>query len=184
MKNAFLFIIALFLCAPVLSQPSDFIVIKKGGKAVKSFMSGNNISFHTPNGTYSGLINAIRRDSLFLIQFDVRRVPTTIGTYILDTVATYRLGFNYSEITRIESHNRKGFDLPSSGGSLLGGGILITAVGLGTWIFTKPGTQYYASPALVISSAALAGIGYLLVRSNSNKYNIGKKYQLQYVKVK
>lgn len=184
MKNAFFFITTFFLCAPVLCQPSDFMVIKKGEKAVKSFMSGNTISFHTANGSYSGRINAMHRDSVFLLQFAIRQVPTTIGTYILDTVATYRLGFNYREITRIESHKRKGFDLASSGGSLFGGGILITAVGLGTWIFTKPGTQYYASPALVISGAALAGIGYLLLRSNSNKYNIGKKYQLQYVKVK
>jgi len=30
----------------------------------------------------------------------------------------------------------------------------------------------------------LGGIGYLLLKSNSSNYSIGKKYQLEYVKVK
>ena len=117
-------------------------------------------------------------------QYDIRQLPTNLGVYVVDTVATYRLVFNYKDIMAIENQKRKGFDWGASGGSLLGGGILITAVGLGTWIFTKPGTQYHASPVLVGAGAALAGIGYVLLRSHGSKYKIGKKYQVEYVKVK
>lgn len=172
-----------FIYATGLSQPSDFIVVKKNSTRVKSFFKGSNINFETDRGFFSGQINAVKKDSLFLTQFDVRQVPTSLGIFVLDTVATYRLQFNYKEIIAITNEKPKGFDRSVSGGSLLGGGVLITAVGLGTWIFTKPGTRYYASPRLVIGSAVLAGIGYLLLKSNNAEYKIGKKYRLEYVKV-
>lgn len=184
MKSALLFFISLFFFASCSSQPSDFIILKKDQRTIKSFFAGSIIGFGTDRGYYSGKVIAVKKDSLFINQYDVRQVPTNLGVYMLDTVATYRLSFNYKEIIKIENQKRKGFNWASSGGSLLGGGILITTIGLGTWIFTKPGTQYHASPALVISGAALAGIGYLLLKSNGSYYTIGKKYQLEYIKVK
>ncbi len=184
MKSTFLFFASLFSYALCLSQPSDFIVLKKDTRTIKSFFAGSLIGFETDGGFYSGKITAVKKDSLFINQYDVRQVPTNLGVYVLDTVAVYRLKFNYKEIGKIENQKRKGFNWAASGGSLLGGGILITAVGLGTWVFTKPGTQYHASPALVIGGAALAGTGYLLLKSNGNYYAIGKKYRLEYIKVK
>ena len=41
----------------------------------------------------------------------------------------------------------------------MGGGSSITTVGLGTWLFSKPNTRYYASPYLVGGAALLAGSG-------------------------
>lgn len=184
MKSALFFFITSFIYAAVLSQPSDFIIIKKNRQAVKSFFAGSNISLQTEGGYYSGQITSIKKDSLFIIQYDIRQLPTNLGIYVVDTVATYRLSFNYKEIIKVEKQKGKGFNWAASGGSLLGGGVLLTAVGLGTWIFTKPGNTYHASTAFVVGSAALAGIGYLLLRSNSSFYSIGKKYQLEYVKVK
>lgn len=166
-----------------LSQPSDFIVLKKHHQTVKSFFAGSNISFATTDGYYLGQITSIKKDSLFINQYDVRQRQTNLGVYVLDTVATYRLVFNYKDILKIGREKRKGFNWSASGESLFYGGILITAVGLGTWIFTKPGTEYHASPLIVISGAALAGIGYVLLRSN-NTSSIGKKYHLEYIKVK
>jgi uncharacterized membrane protein HdeD (DUF308 family) len=55
---------------------------------------------------------------------------------------------------------------------------------LGTWLFTKPKTRYYASPYLVGGAALLAGIGYLLAKSNGRKMVLGKKYKLEYITVK
>jgi hypothetical protein len=184
MKIAFLFFITSFIYYSCSSQPSDFIVLKKNDRTIKSFFAGSIIGIETANGFYSGIITAVKKDSLFINQYDVRQVPTNLGVYVLDTAAVYRLKFNYKEIGKIENQKRKGFNWAASGGSLLGGGILITAVGLGTWVFTKPGTQYHASPALVIGGAALAGIGYLLLKSNGTYYAIGKKYRLEYIKVK
>lgn len=165
------------------SQPSDFIVLKKYHKTVKSFFAGSNISFATADGYYDGRITSIRKDSLFINQYDIRRRQTNLGVYVLDTIATYRFVFNYKDIIKMGSKIRNGFNWRGTGESLFYGGVLITGVGLGTWVITKPGTEYHASPLVVISGAALAGIGYLLLSSN-NSISIGKKYQLEYIRVK
>ena len=183
MKSNFLFLIASFIYAEGFSQPSDFIVLKKHHRTVKNYFAGSNISFETGKGFYSGQVTSIRKDSLFINQYDIRQQQTVLGVYVLDTVATYRLVFHYKEILRMGSEKRKGFNWSASGASLYYGGILLAGVGLGTWLFTKPGTEYHASPLVVISGAALAGVGYLLLRSN-NSNTIGKKYQLEYIKVK
>lgn len=184
MKYTLPFLIASFIYTAVFSQPSDFLIIKKGQRSIKSFFAGSNIAFETDKGFYEGQINAIQKDSLFLTVFDIKQVMTNFGFYILDTIATYQLTFNYKDIIKIPIQKRRGFDWKATGYTFFYGGILITGFGLGTWIFTRPKTQYHAAPSLVISSAILAGIGYLLVRDHRTKYTIGKKYRLEYVKVK
>ena len=184
MKTALAFFTGFFFSAAAFSQPSDFLVLKKDQRTIKTFFAGSNISFKTVAGSYEGQITSVKKDSLFINQYDIRQVPTNLGVYVVDTVATYRIAFNYKDIIKVEHEKRRGFDWTASGSSLFGGGVLITAVGLGTWIFTKPGTQYHASPVLVISGAVLAGVGYLLLRARSKRYTIGKTYQLEYIKVK
>lgn len=184
MKNIYLFIVSCLVGATACAQPSDFLVIKKNQRIVKSFFAGSNIIFATGTGSYSGQITAVNKDSLYINQYDIRQVPTNLGVYVVDTVATYRLRFNYKEITKIARERGKGFDWAASGGTLLGGGGLLAVVGLGTWIFAKPGTRYHASTGLVVGSAALAGIGYLLLKSNGSFYTIGEKYRLEYLRMK
>ena len=183
MKSTLLFCMAWFIYAEGYSQPSDFIVLKKHHRTVKSFFAGSNISFATADGYYSGQVMSIHKDSLFINQYDIRQRQTLLGVYVLDTIATYRLVFNYKDILKVGGKQRKGFNWSASGASLFYGGILLTGIGLGTWVFTKQDTEYHASPLVVISGAAMAGIGYLLLRSN-NSNAIGKKYQLEYIKVK
>ena len=184
MKIILLFFIITFFSVSCFSQVSDFMVLKKDQRTIKSFFVGSNISFETAGGYYSGQINAIKKDSVFLTEFDIRQVPTNMGIMVTDTLASYHLVFSYKEISKIERQKHKGFNWQASGGSLLGGGVLIAAVGLGTWIFTRPGTQYYASPYLVGGAALLAGGGYLLLTSNGNYFTIGNKYRLEYIGVK
>ena len=43
-------------------------------------------------------VTSIEKDSVFLVQYDVRQVPTNLGVYVLDTVAQYHFGINYKEI--------------------------------------------------------------------------------------
>lgn len=183
MKKNFLSLILILFFTNCFSQPSDFITLKKNQQTKKTFFAGSRITFATSLRTYSGVINSIQRDSVFILEYDIRQMPTTLGFFIPDTVTIYKSGINYTEITKVYIF-KTGFDKSASGASLFGGGILLTAVGLGTWIFTKPGTQYHASTALVAGSAALAGVGYLLLRSHSDYYSIGKKYKLDYIKVK
>jgi len=103
---------------------------------------------------------------------------------MLDTVATYPFAVNYKEIIGFGKAKKDRFDWSGSGGALLGGGVLLTTVGLGTWLFTKPNTRYYASPYLVGGAAFLAGVGYLLAKSGSKGMMLGKKYSLEYISVK
>lgn len=184
MKRLFIlfpFFSLMFFCK---AQSSDILILKKNLRTVKTFFPGNEINFTTASGFYSGFITSINSDTVFLIQYDIRQRPSNLGVYFLDTVATYRYGINYKQITALNKDRNKKFNWAGSGGVLFGGGILLTTVGLGTWVFSKPDTRYYASPYLVGGAALLAGIGYLLIKSGSKSLQIGKKYSLQYVNVK
>ncbi len=175
-------LIGLFIAAPCMAQ-SDLLILKKNNRTQQTFFPGSEMIFSTASGSYNAYVTSIERDSVFLIQYDVRQVPTNLGVYMLDTVARYRFGINYRDIISFGKDGRK-FDWGASGAALFGGGTLLTAVGLGTWIFTKPNTRYHASTELVVGSAALAGIGYLLLKSHSGGRKLGKKYTLDYVKIK
>lgn len=166
------------------AQPSDILILKKNNRTIQTFFPGNEISFTTPTRYYYGTIKSINNDSLFLIQYDIRQVPTNLGVYMLDTVGVYPFAINYEEITGFGKKKNNGFNWSGSGGALFGGGILLTTVGLGTWLFSKPNTRYYASPYLVGGAALLAGLGYLILKSGNKGMMLGKKYSLEYIKVK
>jgi hypothetical protein len=179
----FLFLSATLLFSLSCLAQSDLLILKKNQRTHKTFFPGSEMVFSTAMGSFDAFVTSIQRDSIFLIQYDIRQVPTNLGVYVLDTVARYRFGINYHDITGFGKEH-KNFDWHASGAALFGGGVLLTTVGLGTWIFSKPNTRYYARPSLVIGSAALAGVGYLLLRSNSKGIKLGKKYSLTYIKVK
>lgn len=184
MKPALVFIIIIMCSVYSAAQPSDILILKKNNRTLQTFFPGNEITFNTSSGNYGGIIRSINRDSLFLIQYDVRQMPTNLGVYMLDTVGTYPFAVNYKEIIGFGKMKINKFDWSGSGGALLGGGLLLTTVGLGTWLFTKPNTQYYASPYLVGGTAILGGIGYLMIKSGNKGMMLGKKYSLEYITVK
>ncbi|CAN5292380.1 hypothetical protein BH20BAC1_BH20BAC1_15330 [soil metagenome] len=163
------------------SQSSDLLVLKKKSKAVKTFFPGSEIIFRTEKGISKGLIDVVEKDSLFLLQYDIRWLPTLAGLYYFDTVAIYRFKVNYHDIRSFLMSNDKKFNWSGSGGALFGGGTLLTTVGLGTWLFTKKNSQYYASPYLVGAASLLAATGYLLVTSGNKELVIGDKYSLHYI---
>jgi hypothetical protein len=180
--KSILYTIAFLFPVVTFAQQADFLAVKKNGQTIKSFFTGSQVNFLTASGGYTGQINAIKKDSVFMTEFDIRQVPTNLGVYVLDTVARYHVAFPYTDVTGIGGE-QKGFNWSGSGASLLGGGILLTTIGAGTWLFTKPGTTYHASPQLVAGSAILGGIGYLILKSHINNYRFGKKYLLQYISV-
>lgn len=184
MKIIIVLIISVFSFSSGISQSSDLIILKKKRRTLQTLFPGNEINFNTSTRYYDGFIQSINHDSLFLFQYDIRQVPTSLGIYILDTLGTYPFAVNYKEITGFGKDMNKKFNWSGSGGALLGGGILLTTVGLGTWLFTKPNTRYYASAYLVGGAALLAGIGYLLAKSGSKGIRLGKKYSLEYISVK
>ncbi len=181
--KSLLFILCIATSFSCFAQQSDFIVLKKNNRTQKSIFKGSAVTFSTMRGTYSGEVESISKDTLHLLQFDVRRVPTRLGVFVLDTFGVYRQSFHYREILSFDK-KKYGFNWNSAGATLLGTGSLLTVLGAGSWLVTKKDTRYYARPEFVGACAGLAALGYLLVKSNSSGYNIGKKYTIEYIPVK
>ncbi len=182
MRLLFCLVFLSFLSYASFAQ-SDLLILKKNNKTIRSFYPDSKIQFMANEIPHEGYITAIERDSIFLIQYDIRQVMTNLGVYILDTVNRYRYAVNYKEITGI-LNDRTSF-LNASGAALLGGGILLTTGGLLTWVFAKPDTRYYARPELVIGAAAAALVGYLMLKvAGTKEQKLGKKYTLTYIHMK
>jgi len=184
MKTLLLLLAAILSGAAVRAQASDLLLLKKKDKTVRTFFPGSEMMFNTATHYYDGVVRHIDHDTIFLVQYDIRQVPTSLGIFMLDTLGTFPFSVNYHDIISFGKDHNRNFDLGGSGGVLMGGGSLIVLVGLGTWIFTKPNTQYHASPYLVGGAAVLAGIGYLIAKASARGMILGKKYSLQYIAVK
>lgn len=179
MRILFGLFFSLLSAASCIAQ-SDLLVLQKNGKTIQSFYPGTEMHFTTNLRYYEAQITSIRNDSVYFVQYDIRRIPLTSGGVIIDTAGTFHFGLNYQDILSLEN-KRKGFDWAGSGAGLFGGGVVLTTAGLITWIFAKPNTRYYARPEFVIAGAALAAVGYLLMRTGNRKTVIGKKYTLKYI---
>lgn len=172
-------IILLLTAASSYSQPSDFLILKKKDKTIRSYYPGVEIEFVTTAGAYrKAIITSIHNDSLFLKEYNIRQAMTKFGFYVADTLGSYSYAYNYRDISTIGRKEKKGFNVQGSGGVLMGGGLLLTLAS---------GVVYLAdrdkfSPALMGASAGLAAIGYLMTRINGKGIVIGKKkYRLEYV---
>ena len=172
--------ILLFTSAICQAQPSDFIILKKKDKTIRSYYEGTQIEFVTVAGVYkNALITNIRNDSIFLKEYLVRQVVTQFGFYVTDTAGSFSYTYHYRDIKSL-GKRQKGFNVAGSGAALLGGGIVLTVAS---------GVVYLAdrkkfSPGLLIASVGLAGVGYLMTKAGSKGIVIGKrKYRLEYVKL-
>ena len=169
----------LILTATHAIAQSDFIILKKKNKTLKTFYTGSNIQFVTMSGAYrDAVITGIRNDSIFLQEFLIRRIPTTIGTFIVDTAGSFRFAYNYNDIHAFGSNEQKKFNVTGSGAALLGGGIILTlASGV---VYLTDRDKF--SPGLLIASVGLGTLGYFMSKSGSKGIVIGKKsYRLQYM---
>lgn len=178
MKYAIL-IIFFFIGQHLFCQSADFILFKKNHKTIGTYYAGNTINFTNQQGSYiEALITQIKNDTLFLRQFVVQQVPTNLGVYILDTVASYRYQYHYNQIKAIGKSGSK-FNVSASAATLMGGGVLLTVASAVVYLADRE----KFSPKLMIGGAALAGIGYLMARLGGKGMIIGKKYSLVYVGV-
>ena len=119
-------LLTLLLLIPFLgfTQSSDFIVLKKGNRAVKYFYAGTHIEFLSTNDAYrDALITAIKNDSIYLQEFYVLRMPTTYGGFILDTAGSFRYTYHYNQVKSFGKKQKSRFNVRGSGAALLGGGI-------------------------------------------------------------
>lgn len=160
------------------AQSSDFIILKKGNKTIRNIYAGTNIQFVSTGGVYrDALITEISRDSIYLQEFLVRRLPTVYGSYINDTAGSFRYTYHYNEIKSFGKKDNKGFNVSGSGAALLGGGILLTLASGVSYIADKE----KFSPELLVAGVALGAVGYLMSTTGKKGIVIGRKYTLQYM---
>ena len=168
----------LLLAVSCYSQSADFIILKHHHKTVRTFFAGTNIDFTSAGGAYiNAQINGIKNDTLFLQEFIIRYLPTTLGTYIIDTAGSYHYKFHYNQIKALGAIKKRGFDKRGSGASLLGGGIVLTIASGVVYLVDR---KNFSAP-LLIASAALGTIGYFWAKSGGKALVIGKKYKLVYM---
>jgi hypothetical protein len=172
-----LLVIICLLSSSAVAQSTDFLLLQKRNRTIKSYYTGSHITFTTVTGAYIDAdITQIRNDTLYLQQFIVQQIPTVLGVYMLDTTGSYRFQYHYNQIKSI---NEPGvhFDFSASGASLLGGGLILALAS---------GVVYFAdnknfSPALMGAGVVLAGVGYLISKGSGKGILIGKKYKLLYI---
>ncbi|MEP7110900.1 MAG: hypothetical protein ABI760_23095 [Ferruginibacter sp.] len=169
----------LLLGSQTFAQSSDVILLKKNNKTIKRYFAGTDIDLTTITGAYiSGNITKIKNDSLFLRQFVIRQTPTQLGVFVLDTVATYYYKYHYNQVSAI-GKTRRGFNLSGSAASLMGGGALLMVASGVVFLFDRE----KFSPGLLIASASLATLGYVMAKTGGKGMNIGKKYSLVYLAI-
>ncbi|MEO8771230.1 MAG: hypothetical protein ABI402_14140 [Ferruginibacter sp.] len=172
-------LILLLTTATSQAQPSDFLILKKKDKTIRSYYTGIEMEFVTNTGAYrKAYITSIHNDSLFMKEYIIQQAMTKFGFYVADTLGSYSYSYNYRDIKSIGRKEKKGFNVQGSGGVLLGGGLLLTLASGVVYLADKD----KFSPGLLGASVGLAGIGYLMTKINSKAIVIGKRnYHLEYV---
>ena len=85
--------------ASALAQKSDILMLQKHQRTITNYYAGSNISFFTTDRMpVSGVIDSLKRDSLFLTQYDVRRFMTAQGASYIDTTGKFRMAFSVANI--------------------------------------------------------------------------------------
>lgn len=170
------------VCQSVAGQASDIIILKKGRKAIARYYSGTHINFTADNGAYRDAeIVQIKNDSIYLQEFLIQRIPTTLGFYITDTAGSFRYVYHYKQIRNIGKDSDRKFNVSGSGAALLGGGIILTLAS---------GVVYLAdrekfSPSLLGASVGLGALGYFMSKAGRKGIIIGKKgYHLEYINMR
>lgn len=170
----------LFVSTVSYAQPSDFIILKKKNKTVTTYYAGSQIEFTTLTGAYhKGLINRIHNDTIYLQEFITQIGITTFGTYITDTIGSYRYSFHYNQLAQMGKKQRRGFNVNAAGASLFGGGALLV---VGSGVVYLADRSKFSLP-LLLASAGLGTLGYILMKSGHDEIVIGKKYHLMYMSV-
>ncbi|MDO9373906.1 MAG: hypothetical protein Q7T76_05795 [Ferruginibacter sp.] len=175
--NKLVYFISLFICISAAAQQPDFLLLKKKDKTIARFFAGSEITFTSTTGaSMTARIQRMKNDTLYLKEYIVRSVMTQLGVYILDTVRIYDHQYNYKQIYSM-GKTEKGLNMSGTAASLMGGGLLLT---IGSGVVYLVDREKF-SPPLLIASASLAGLGYLIAKTSGKGMVIGKKYQLVYM---
>lgn len=178
-----IFRITLFLlfASPGLAQSgkNNVLILKKGEQSVAKYFSGNSISFTTKDGMpVSGVIDHITLDSIYLVNYNIRRLQRADGGIIFDTAGRYKLMFNLNNIGSFPIQKQKGKNILTDGSLLmLGGGAYLV---LNIFNTTREGNPPFGEENLpnLLWATGMVATGFLLKKLWPKKITIGPKYSL------
>lgn len=173
----------IFISASVssFSQASDFISVKKrNNRTLRTFFPGVQISFETfDKRQVSGLITAIRNDSVFVKEWDVRPMLNSLGIPVTDTLGTYLSGFHYKEINKVEVSDRMKLQQLTPGRILIigGTGYALLNVINGAYLHQSVTSSKNLTSLGIAAGAVGAGFltNYLVKRGN--------RYHVEYIRM-
>ena len=176
MRNASVLFIFLLTVSTGFSQASDFITVKKrNNRTLKTFFPGVFISFQTfDKRQVHGLITAIRNDSVFVKEWDIRPMINSIGIPVTDTVGAYLNGFNYKEIDKVEVSDRMKLQQLTPGQVLIIGGtgyILLNLIN-GAYLHQSITSRKNVTSLSIAGAAIGAGLLINYLVKHGNRYHV------------
>jgi hypothetical protein len=181
--NLLLFCFLFLLSNFVSSQSPNYISVrKKNGQAVKNFYTGSHIILQLKDRSYlAGPILDVRKDSVYVALYDIRRYPTTWGTYVNDTISKTVAALHYKEIWRISIFKRQDFIKRKSGPMLMiGSAGYLTLNILNGAFFDQPVTDAKNIGRIGTALGAF-GVGFLFSKLFTRDGFSKKKHQIVYV---
>jgi hypothetical protein len=159
---------------------SGFLILKKGNKTLGRYYKGNPMFFYTKESMpVTGVVDKITPDSIYLFQYQIRRMQRADGAMVFDTTGRFPLAFSIANIGSFPAGQQKGKNLLTEGTLLMlaGGGYLV----LNIFNTTRQGDPPFGEENLsnVLIAAGAVAAGFLLKKSWPSRWYIGKKYKLQ-----
>lgn len=171
------------------AQPSDYIVLKKkNNRTLKTYFPGTFISAATYTGfTLNGIIQQIKNDSVFILQQEVRQVPTQFGVPVLDTIE-YTIRLHYEEIRAFSyAVTRPGRSYRRKGGLIQNlmiiGGTGFIVLELVNSLYRKESLSEDNKLAAMAIAAGVVATGLLWKAIQSRSTGPKAKYKVIYVKM-
>lgn len=145
------------------------------------YMKGSPISFATKDGHWqSGIIEDIKKDSIFYKELIVRQIPTQWGVTRLDTTISFMYKIHFNDIEGFP-RVKESFGFVKNGNLFMIGAAGYTALNLinaGYLRYAPLGTDNRGN---LITAAGVFGVGFLLHKLHRPLLYLGKKYTLHYV---
>lgn len=183
MRFAVLIILLLILSSTAFSQASDFVTVKKrNNRTLASYFPGSLIACETVYKDYlSGIVKAVRNDSVFIQQYDIRAVPNQWGVASVDTLGSNVTGIHYKDIEHVVLQKRESFGFIKNGTIFIIGGVGYALLNLINGKYLKQsitGTRNLKSLRIALG---VAGAGLLLNRVHAFKAHNYKRYRIEYI---
>ena len=184
MKKLLIIIFYFSIVQTCAAQTGDMIVLKKKNQTVKTFMKGVPATFVTTSGNLiSVFVQDVKNDSLYYKEVIVRQVPTQWGVSKPDTMATLIRGIHYQEIAAVPKRWQS-FSYIRDGSIFMIGGAGYLALNVANTIIGSEKLFDKENIPRLVGGAAAFGVGKLMQTLNKKEMVVGKKYTLQYIKLK